>query len=1043
MAEDSHPVQSNVFEAIASADISGLKQILAAKEVDLEAREPAGRTALHLAVAAASADICQCLIDNGARLDAWTEQGEAVVHIAAKRGELDVLHAIMKPLEAVKPATQDNVTADDQKKDRTVHVDCLTQKHQMSPLYIAVALAHVKVVEALLDSYHADVNIIVGKQNIQRGTRTADALEAALQHPRDTCRSLLRILLQRGASLLNPSTGTVSQSLLLLVLRRGEDVLDIFAELDSEGFAHAINKYVWGESIRYKNALTSAIELGLEDTAFKLLSYGAPPKVEFDSSLEAKAKSSFFIFGKTPLQAAEDDFWQPILCAAHYEMPRLVMELLNRGADPNSRLTDHQARSLIWFRDCRSVLDLVRGKLAELRGWNKEDETLPQVLVGTPAETIQREGKENAITQLTKLYEEAEAKLISLGAEATDGLNLQDAIDAVSRRSNKRVQLHAPNPEAQAEISLPSHTSTKDIDFKKLETTEDGRMALLAACKQNDVALVKELTLGKWGVDLKFPPLSISEVSGSSKGPYYTAVTSRNYDLARIIVGIATVQHANFVDHESNGQASALADDQHSVESIKSVSAQVKSTTSARAIVRDSGAISIAEKQKDEVMLQFAIEMHYSFGLDQDDVKQSPGSVYHLMEYGDWPEHVIERVKATGAPFQHEVVQGKLKGRKKLDRIRHLSPLLRAAWSGNLNMVRFFLDKSKLMAAYKYFAARNDFSTNKIGSEQARADFIKTAEEWVDKEKNLVLHCAIMSRKAELVKLVLSARPELLEVRSIDGWTPLMTAAMCQQVESIRLLLEARADPFATDTFGRNMLHLFLVSPTDHYVYELETLSSFLRVVEKPVLQKLIEERCVDSPGGLTPLARWISSALKYAPNKLSIALLESCTTKAMEMREGRGYTPLHNVAVISLENPVRPFIEKAPHVLFYEDMAGKTPYDLIIEKQLYGYLEHLMPSYTQTERYPGHSLVHHPLFAFDADYKGALQEKQPYRVWEICQDMVKSMQPGPHHRKLLTDADRIEISQLSKDKKISKKPKGDQHDVVTLAIYKPGYLCW
>lgn len=144
--EDSRPVPSNIFEAIASADISGLKQRLATQEVDLEARDPVGRTALHLAVTAASAEICQCLIDNGARLDAWTEQGEAVVHLAAKRGEIDVLHAIMPPLEAKKPATtQSNVTADDKRKDRTVHVDCLTQKYQMSPLYIAVALGQLEI----------------------------------------------------------------------------------------------------------------------------------------------------------------------------------------------------------------------------------------------------------------------------------------------------------------------------------------------------------------------------------------------------------------------------------------------------------------------------------------------------------------------------------------------------------------------------------------------------------------------------------------------------------------------------------------------------------------------------------------------------------------------------------------------------------------------------------------------------------------------------------------------------------------------------------
>lgn len=146
---------------------------------------------------------------------------------------------------------------------------------------------------------------------------------------------------------------------------------------------------------------------------------------------------------------------------------------------------------------------------------------------------------------------------------------------------------------------------------------------------------------------------------------------------------------------------------------------------------------------------------------------------------------------------------------------------------------------------------------------------------------------------------MLSARPELLEVKSIDGWTPLLTAALCQQVESIQILLEAGADPFATDPLGRNMLHLFLVSPTQSYVYELEKLSSFLRMMKKPVLHKLLDERCVESPGGLTPLARWVSSIIKYAPNELSIVLLEFSTITAMEMRDGRGHTPLHTVCCV------------------------------------------------------------------------------------------------------------------------------------------------
>ncbi|KAM0250032.1 hypothetical protein ACHAQJ_008801 [Trichoderma viride] len=669
--EDVHSSRPNIFEIVARADLTSLKQILSTKEIDVEARDPVGRTALHLAVIAASADVCRCLINHGAHLDAWTEQGETVIHLAAKRGEVDVLHAIMESLEAKQPAIQGDNKDDGNgevsgEKDRTVHVDCLTQKYQLSPLYIAVALAHVEVVEALLATYHADPNILVCHADLYRGTRTAHALEAALLHPRDICRSLLRMLLQHGASLLVRSSHTTTMELLYLAMTRGEamtrdeDALDIFAELDSENFLHAITKVLWTESMRCQNALTSAIQLGFENAAFKLLSYGAPSQLAFDASLEID--NYFRPFGKTALEAAEDSFWQPVLSAAQHEMPRLVMELLDRGADPKSTLTDHQARNLIDHRDCRSVLDLVKAKLAELRSWRKEDESASYDIIGTPEEAKQLSGKENAIARLVQGYEEAEAKLISLGAQVTDGVNFQGSPNPIRPPNN--FQLHTPNSkESHADILQASHGTTKEIDFMQLETVEDGHLALFAACRHNDVALAKALTLGRWGLDLKFPPISISEVSGYSKGPFFAAVESKNYDLARTIVRIATVQHIDFVDNETHDLCSVLADDRQSIETIESVSAQVKSTGTAKKIVLESSTCFAAEKQKDVEKLRFSIEMEASFPLEKSDIDRQTRHAWALVEHGDWPDAFEEYIKATGAPFQHVASQGTLQSR--------------------------------------------------------------------------------------------------------------------------------------------------------------------------------------------------------------------------------------------------------------------------------------------------------------------------------------------------------------------------------------------
>ncbi|PTB72368.1 ankyrin repeat protein [Trichoderma longibrachiatum ATCC 18648] len=1031
---------ASLFEHVAQADLVRLKDALSIEIVDVDVRDPAGRTALHLAVLAGTADVCQLLIDHGASLDIWTGQGEAVVHLAAKRGDVDVLRVIMDAIQLKQRANEDDKaeekTAVGYEASLSVHVDSLTHKFKMSALYIAVALANVDVAETLLTRYHANPNIIVGYADVHKGTRTVHVLEAALQHPRDVCRSLLRLLLQHGASLLDPSSHTVTESLFFMIMKRGEDALDIFAELDAENFTRAVTKGLWIDSRRCQCALTGVIHLGLEDTAFKLLSYGAPPHVDFKSPLEIQVDSS--PFRKKSLETAEDDFWQPILSAALFEMPRLVMELLDRGADPNTRLTEHQACYMVNQRECRTVLDLVKSKLVELRNWNIDDESANYETRGTPEEAKQRAGKQNAVTQLIKAYEEAEAKLVSMGAQTSAGLNLQGPQAPVSQQSFKGIQLHPP----PAEINVQLLPSSKITDAKNLETVEDGRQSLLAACRDGNTALVKALALRPWGPNPEFPPIAISSISGYSQGPFLVAVENRHYDLARIIVQIATVQHIDFADSESSDICKQLADDEHSVDSIKKVSAQVKSTVTAKQIVADSHSCFAGEKRKDMDMLRFFIEMESSFPREQSDIERHTRHAWALVEHGDWPAAFEEYIKATGAPFRHVVSQGKLKWKCQLDRLHQLSPLLQAAWSGNLHMVRFFLDKDRATAAYRYFAEKNDFSSRKAGPEASRAEFLDVVEKWMDKRKNLVLHCAIFSRSIDLVKFLLSTHPDLLEVQSIDGWTPLLTAALHQRIEVLHLLLEAEASPFATDLVGRNMLHLLLVSPGQGYIQEPAKLSSFLQSMDRSVLHQLLEQRCDESPGGLTPLARWILT--RPSPDGLFTSLLDLSSTATLEVLDGRGHTLLHTVACSSMEQLVRPVIERAPHVMFYEDIDGKTPLDHAVDKQLHGFIEYLMPSYTRDRKWQASSpLVHWPLFAFGSDYTGPTYPRDPYQMWEISRELADSMKSRHFTRKLVTAKQREEVARMSKNRMMQKNPKGDQHDVVSLSVYKPGNLCW
>ena len=226
-------------------------------------------------------------------------------------------------------------------------------------------------------------------------------------------------------------------------------------------------------------------------------------------------------------------------------------------------------------------------------------------------------------------------------------------------------------------------------------------------------------------------------MSGYSKGPYLIAVRSRNYNLARTIVHIATVQYVDFAatitddSHIDVDVCSLLADDVHSIESVKSISKQVKSPTTSKKIVLDSNAYLFGEEDKDMEMLKFAIDTESCFAVEQSDINRHARHAWDLVERSDWPNGFEAYIRETGAPFKHMVVYDKLRAKFQLDKPYQMSPLLHAARFGNLNMVRFFLDKERAMEAYKDFAAHHEFDIRYGSIERSQKQFLDAVQKWI------------------------------------------------------------------------------------------------------------------------------------------------------------------------------------------------------------------------------------------------------------------------------------------------------------------------
>lgn len=200
---------------------------------------------------------------------------------------------------------------------------------------------------------------------------------------------------------------------------------------------------------------------------------------------------------------------------------------------------------------------------------------------------------------------------------------------------------------------------------------------------------------------------------------------------------IATVQYVDFAATKTDGShldvevCGLLADDVHSIESVKSISTQVKSPKTSKKIVLDSNAYLFGEEEKDMEMLKFAIDTESCFAVEQSDINRHAGHAWDLVERGDWPNGFEAYIRATGAPFKHMVVYDKLRAKIQLDKPYQMSPLLHAARFGNLNMVRFFLDKERVMEAYKDFAARHEFDIRYGSIERSQKLFLDAVQKWI------------------------------------------------------------------------------------------------------------------------------------------------------------------------------------------------------------------------------------------------------------------------------------------------------------------------
>lgn len=110
---------ARLCQSIVDKDFDDVLNWLSQDGADPNVRDYTGRSPLHLATMASSAQVVKCLVDHGARLTARLADGRTALHLAASRGSIDIIKVLMdksienEEAENCREASRHDVAVDD------------------------------------------------------------------------------------------------------------------------------------------------------------------------------------------------------------------------------------------------------------------------------------------------------------------------------------------------------------------------------------------------------------------------------------------------------------------------------------------------------------------------------------------------------------------------------------------------------------------------------------------------------------------------------------------------------------------------------------------------------------------------------------------------------------------------------------------------------------------------------------------------------------------------------------------------------------------
>ena len=254
----------------------------------------------------------------------------------------------------------------------------------------------------------------------------------------------------------------------------------------------------------------------------------------------------------------------------------------------------------------------------------------------------------------------------------------------------------------------------------------------------------------------------------------------------------------------------------------------------------------------------------------------------------------------------------------------------------------------------------------------------------------------------ELIKYILEALPQSIDVKSAAGHTPLSLAFSLRRLEAAETLIAAGANQTTRDNSLKNLIHQILHSIDD----DTKVLRNFIQLVDKRILKGMFLERCTEGPGATTPLAYWLLNAPRAKAVVLEV-ILEYSEGEDLMLMDRSGQLPLHQAIKAHSHQLAKVMIQHSPALLYRENAMGQTPLDLVESL----YLHH------RTDHAPQVTSRHH--------HRQAIQDREPWtfvpkadaeaqdehdivKTWKVCKEAAAKF---PGTRKLVSVLEANEVA--------------------------------